>query len=466
MDARDSAQGASPSTGEPPDITPEQLAVDTGYLVPGCPTPYEQTPTSAARMLTGPSAKLAQVPPGPVMDTVMVSVQPAQEEQSNKDKKQTALVTAQPSESEMPSAFSTLSNLLEANRKWAERMNQKKPGFFGRLAAQQAPQLLWIGCSDSRVPANQIVNLEPGEVFVHRNVANVVLHTDLNSLSVLQYAVDVLKVKHVIVCGHYGCGGVLASMTSRQYGLIDNWIRGIKDLYAANLMELDSIADMKQRADLLCELNVAQSVRNVCATTIIQNAWARDQEVSVHGWCYRIDDGLIRDLDICVSNQSQVQKIYAMVDEKVQTGMSRQSTQEVLQSSNASARRRSTVHGRPKNAADNTPPLAKTPSNSRLLRTYSISGSTIKSRARSLSPTGAQRGGNSSDDERSDTQGDIQKEQLRVPGKQSPNKNEQVAAQADTAPDDGNKQRSRRRTGSASSRNKSRENAVRSGSGA
>ncbi|KAJ3371078.1 hypothetical protein GGF31_003501 [Allomyces arbusculus] len=216
----------------------------------------------------------------------------------------------------IPTTFSTLGKLLESNKKWAANVNKRKPNYFTNLAAQQSPQLLWIGCSDSRVPANQLLNLEPGEVFVARNIANVVTHTDMSLLSVLQYAVDVLKVKHVIVCGHYGCGGVIASMTSKQFGLIDNWLRTIKDIYTANQSKLDALPDNKARVDLMCELNVVQSVHNVCATTIVQNAWARKQELSVHGWCYRIDDGLVRDLGICISEPNQISQIYKVVGEK------------------------------------------------------------------------------------------------------------------------------------------------------
>ncbi|KAJ1504192.1 hypothetical protein HMI55_002123 [Coelomomyces lativittatus] len=205
----------------------------------------------------------------------------------------------------IPSTFSSLDVLLKANEQWAKNMVEKKPDFFLNLTI-----------SDSRVPANQIVNLEPGEVFVHRNISNIVLHTDLNCLSVLQYAVDVLKVKHVIVCGHYGCGGVIAAMNNQQFGLIDNWLRAVKDIYHANEEKLDKLPDTKSQIDLMCELNVAQSVKNVCATTIVQNAWHRSQELSVHGWCYRIEDGIIRDLDICVTNPDQVFKVYKMVAEK------------------------------------------------------------------------------------------------------------------------------------------------------
>jgi len=211
-----------------------------------------------------------------------------------------------------PTTFSSLGKLLEANKSWASATAKKNPTFFKKLADQQTPQLLWIGCSDSRVPANQIVNLAPGEVFVHRNIANVVVHTDINCLSVIQYAVDVLQVKHIIVCGHYGCGGVIAAMRNKQFGLIDNWLRNIKDVCKKHIDKLDAIEDPTKKADLLCELNVANSVGHVCATTIVQNAWARGQELSVHGWCYRIDDGIIRDLNLCISGMDAMEKIYWM----------------------------------------------------------------------------------------------------------------------------------------------------------
>ncbi|KAI9021301.1 carbonic anhydrase [Hyaloraphidium curvatum] len=192
----------------------------------------------------------------------------------------------------------TIEDLLAENRKWAKETRENLPGFFEALSKQQQPDFLWLGCSDSRVPANQIVGLLPGEVFVHRNIANCVNHTDLSCLSVIQYAVEALKVKHIIVCGHYACGGVLAAMGTKQYGLLDNWLRAIKDLYYIHHHQLEPIPDFSARADLLCELNVARSVENVCHTSIVQNAWSRGQKLSVHGWCYRVDDGLIRDLHL------------------------------------------------------------------------------------------------------------------------------------------------------------------------
>jgi carbonic anhydrase len=199
----------------------------------------------------------------------------------------------------MKDAQQRLEHLLASNRAWAERLTREDAGFFARLAAQQAPKYLWIGCSDSRVPANTIVGLQPGEVFVHRNVGNVVVHTDLNCLSVMLFAVEVLRVEHIIVCGHYGCGGVRAALERRDHGLIDNWLRHIGDVHALHRRELDAIPDLSARADRLCELNVAAQVRNVCLTTVVREAWNRGQPLAVHGWIYRIEDGLIRDLGLC-----------------------------------------------------------------------------------------------------------------------------------------------------------------------
>lgn len=189
-----------------------------------------------------------------------------------------------------------IQHLFDSNRAWAARRLQEDPDFFSRLARQQSPEYLWIGCSDSRVPANQIVDLDPGEVFVHRNVANVVGHTDLNVLSVVQFAVDVLKVKHVLIVGHYGCGGVAAAIQNRSMGLIDNWLRNVQDVRDRNIILLDSLGSDRDRQNRLCELNVMQQVVNVSQTTVMREAWARDQKVTVHGWCYSLEDGLIRDL--------------------------------------------------------------------------------------------------------------------------------------------------------------------------
>lgn len=193
-----------------------------------------------------------------------------------------------------------LEKLLQNNRAWAAEREQRDPGFFTRLAKQQAPEFLWIGCADSRVPANEIVGLDPGELFVHRNVANVVIHTDLNCLSVLQFAVDVLKVKHVIVCGHYGCGGVRAALENDSHGLIDNWLRHIQDVARAHEVKLNAIPDLNARVDKLCELNVIDQVQNVSRTTIVQDAWRRGHDVQLHGWIYGLKDGLITDLGITI----------------------------------------------------------------------------------------------------------------------------------------------------------------------
>ena len=203
-----------------------------------------------------------------------------------------------------------LKQLFDNNIRWAEARKQQNPDFFQKLSEQQSPKYLWIGCSDSRVPANEIVGLDPGELFVHRNVGNIVPHTDLNSLSVLQYAIDILKVEHIIICGHYGCGGIQAAMCKRQLGLIDNWLRGIKDIYSKNQEELEAISDDKQRMDKLCELNIAEQVFNVCHTTIVQAAWQRGQPLAIHGWIYRIQDGLLHDLGLCVTAMEQIEMIY------------------------------------------------------------------------------------------------------------------------------------------------------------
>lgn len=206
----------------------------------------------------------------------------------------------------------TLSHLFDNNRQWAEKMTARDPQFFQRLAAQQNPQYLWIGCADSRVPANEIIGLLPGEVFVHRNIANVVVHTDLNCLSVIQYAVDVLQVKDIIVCGHYGCGGVGAAMQSKQFGLIDNWLRHLKDIYQKHQTALDTISEEKQRFDRFCELNVIEQVYNVCHSTLVQGAWQRGQPLSVHGWIYGVHDGLLQDLKVVVSSPDEIQALYRM----------------------------------------------------------------------------------------------------------------------------------------------------------
>ncbi len=203
-----------------------------------------------------------------------------------------------------------LSHLFENNRTWARETCEKDPDFFVKLSHQQSPEYLWIGCSDSRVPANQIVGLLPGELFVHRNVANVVVHTDLNCLSVMQFAVDVLRVKHIIVCGHYGCGGVRAALRNDRLGLIDNWLRHIQDVQQKHRPSLAALAEEDARSHRLCELNVIEQVVNVCQTTVTQEAWARGQELTIHGWIYSLQDGLLRDLKMTVSRPEELDTVY------------------------------------------------------------------------------------------------------------------------------------------------------------
>lgn len=202
--------------------------------------------------------------------------------------------------------------LLENNKKWVAKKIEHDPEFFSRLANGQQPPVLWIGCADSRVPANEIIGAEPGEVFVHRNIANMVVHSDMNMLSVLDYAVNVLKVKHVIICGHYGCGGVQAAMTNKHFGLIDNWIRHIKDVYRLHADELNVIEDEKKRFDRFVELNVLEQVYDVAKTSIIQNAWENGQQVHVHGWVYDVADGLINDLKVTIKNNQSLSEVYQL----------------------------------------------------------------------------------------------------------------------------------------------------------
>lgn len=209
----------------------------------------------------------------------------------------------------MKSTDKPLHRLLDGNARWAERIRSTHPDFFEKLAVQQAPEYLWIGCSDSRVPANEIVDLLPGEVFVHRNVANIVVHTDFNCLSVLQFAIEVLKVKHIMVVGHYGCGGVRAALQPQNLGLIDNWLRNIRDVAVKHQRELH-LLDESARMDRLCELNVIEQVHNVCHTTIVQNAWARGQALAIHGWIYRISDGILHDLGVNFESLEQVREEY------------------------------------------------------------------------------------------------------------------------------------------------------------
>ncbi|NGX53972.1 MAG: Carbonic anhydrase 2 [Chlamydiae bacterium] len=200
--------------------------------------------------------------------------------------------------------------LFEKNRQWAEEHIKHDPDYFQRLSESQKPIYLWIGCSDSRIPANEVVGLAPGELFVHRNVANLFIHTDFNCLSVLQYAIDYLQIKHVIVCGHYGCGGVEAALGDEQLGLVDNWLRNIRDVYARSKDELEAIKDDKLRCNRLVELNVIQQVLNIGHTTVVQNGWSRGQKISVHGWLYDLPKGRLIDLKCCVSSPKQLEEIY------------------------------------------------------------------------------------------------------------------------------------------------------------
>jgi carbonic anhydrase len=202
--------------------------------------------------------------------------------------------------------------LLDNNKKWVESKLSQDPDFFKKLSSGQKPPVLWIGCADSRVPANEIIGAQPGEVFVHRNIANMVVHSDMNMLSVLDYAVNVLEVKHVIVCGHYGCGGVQTAMTNKHVGLIDNWIRHIKDVYRFHQDELNAIADEKQRFDRFVELNVVEQVLDLAKTSIVQGAWERGQNLHVHGWVYDIRDGLINDLDVTIRDNTTLSAVYQL----------------------------------------------------------------------------------------------------------------------------------------------------------
>jgi carbonic anhydrase len=208
--------------------------------------------------------------------------------------------------------MSEIKKLFENNLKWASDIKDADSEFFTKLAKQQSPEYLWIGCSDSRVPANQIVGLLPGEIFVHRNVGNVVVHTDLNCLSVIQFAIEILQVKHIIVCGHYDCGGIKAALENQPHGLIDNWLRHIKDVHRFYKKKLDELNDEQAKLDLLCELNVMEQVANVCHTTILQHAWKAGKNVTVHGWVYGINNGIIKDLGISVSGIDGIQSVYKL----------------------------------------------------------------------------------------------------------------------------------------------------------
>ncbi|HSZ71047.1 MAG TPA: carbonate dehydratase [Cytophagaceae bacterium] len=200
-------------------------------------------------------------------------------------------------------------NLLSGNKSWASSKVKEDPEFFLRLKAQQRPEYLWIGCSDSRVPANEVTGTQPGDIFVHRNIANLVIHTDMNLLSVLDYAVTVLHVKHIIVCGHYGCGGVRAAMDSTSYGFVDSWLRNIKDVYNKHIKQLEAIEDMEKRCDLLVELTVVEQVRNLAKTKIVQRAW-KDKELQIHGWVYGLEDGIIKDLNVVFEEVENIERIY------------------------------------------------------------------------------------------------------------------------------------------------------------
>lgn len=203
-----------------------------------------------------------------------------------------------------------LKKLFDNNKAWAESIKSQDPKLFLETANKQTPKYLWIGCSDSRIPATEILGLQPGELFVHRNIANLFPHTDFNCLSVLQYAVDYLNIEHVIVCGHYGCGGVAAAMENKQFGLVDNWLRNIRDVYSMERERFENIPDNDERYRLLVELNAIYQVMNVCHTTIVQNAWANNRKLSVHGWVYDISTGLLKDLNCCISSIDQVEETY------------------------------------------------------------------------------------------------------------------------------------------------------------
>lgn len=210
----------------------------------------------------------------------------------------------------------TYQSLLDGNKSWVERMLREDKDFFKKLKDGQRPQVLWIGCSDSRVPANEITGTGPGEIFVHRNIANMVVHSDMNMLSVLDYAVNILEVKHVIVCGHYGCGGIQAAMSNQQFGLVDNWIRHIKDIYQLYRKELESIADPIKRADRFVELNVIEQVSDLCETSIIQNSWRKRKEPWIHGWVYDVSNGIIKDLNVSIRDNSDMLHIFKLGEEK------------------------------------------------------------------------------------------------------------------------------------------------------
>ncbi len=202
-----------------------------------------------------------------------------------------------------------LPHLFEQNKQWASKILKNNPNFFKLLSKQQSPEYLWIGCSDSRVPANEIVGLLPGELFVHRNVANLVKHVDMNCLSVMQYAIDILKVKHIIVCGHYGCGGVKAAMQDKPHGLVDNWIRTVRDMYLKDKKYFSKLVTEEEKVNKLCELNVISQAYNACQTTIVQEAWKRGQDLTIHGWIYSLENGLLKDLKVSISSNKDLNKL-------------------------------------------------------------------------------------------------------------------------------------------------------------
>ncbi|MGB4058702.1 MAG: carbonate dehydratase [Burkholderiaceae bacterium] len=214
----------------------------------------------------------------------------------------------------------SLQHLFDNNLTWAARMERERPGFFSKLARQQSPKYLWIGCSDSRVPANEIISLDPGEVFVHRNIANVVVHSDLNALSVMQFAVDHLKVEHIMVVGHYGCGGVLAALRGTRVGLADNWLRHVHDVKLRHRRRLDHLS-VPEQEDALCEMNVIEQVGNVALSNVMQDAWGRGQKVAVHGWCYGLKDGLVKDLGVTMSHSGEVVNVFRDALKRYPRGM-------------------------------------------------------------------------------------------------------------------------------------------------
>jgi carbonic anhydrase len=222
-------------------------------------------------------------------------------------------------EPDKTSPLEDIEGLFQNNKTWSQQMLAADPAFFQRLVSQQSPRFLWIGCSDSRVPANQILGLAPGEVFVQRNIANLVLNTDLNCLSVIQFAVEILKVEHIIVCGHYGCGGIRAAMGNQQWGLIDNWLRNIKETYLRHKAELEEIEMDSMRADRLCELNVLDQVQSVCRTTIVQNAWMEGQKLAIHGLIYSLKNGLLTDLALGITSANQLEEVFRMKNARQST---------------------------------------------------------------------------------------------------------------------------------------------------